>query len=72
VNVNYRGYPANVAAVAKRHANLSLAKSPGGRVRSGKALLLGKKREALVNMARRHGLNHAGKTKQQLVNALFG
>ena len=72
VNLNYRGYPANVAAVAKRHANLSLAKSPGGRVRSGKALLLGKKREALVNMARRHGLNHAGKTKQQLVNALFG
>lgn len=72
VNVNYRGYAPNVAAIAKRHANLTLTKSPGGRVRTGKALLLGKKREVLVNMARRHGIAHSGKTKQQLVNALYG
>lgn len=72
VNVNYRGYASNVAAIAKRHANLTLTKSPGGRIRTGKALLLSKKRDVLVNMARRHGIAHSGKTKQQLVNALYG
>jgi hypothetical protein len=72
INLNYRGYAPNVAVIAKRHANLALTKSPGGRVRGGKALLLGKKRDELVNMARRHGLVHSGKTKAQLVNALYG
>lgn len=72
VDVNARGYRANVAAIAKRRAALKLGKSPGGRIRGNKALLTSKKKEELVAMARRFGLAHSGKTKQQLVNALYG
>ena len=71
VNINARGYAANVAAIAKRRATLKLAKSPGGRVRKNKTLLLSKSKTELVQMARAAGTKTSG-TKQEIVNALFG
>lgn len=71
VNINARGYAANVAAIAKRRSTLKLAKSPGGRVRKNKALLLSKTKPELVQLARAAGTKTNG-TKQEIVNALFG
>jgi hypothetical protein len=71
VNINARGYAANVAAIAKRRATLKLAKSPGGRVRKNKTLLLSKTKAELVQLARAAGTKTNG-TKQEIVNALFG
>lgn len=72
-NLNKLGYPPNVTAVAKRRVNLKLTKSPGrGRVRKNKALLMSKKRDELVQLARNAGVPHSGRTKQQIVNALYG
>jgi len=71
VNINARGYAPNVAAIAKRRSTLKLAKSPGGRVRKNKTLLLSKKKDELVQLARAAGTKTNG-TKQEIVNALFG
>lgn len=72
-NLNRLGYPPNVAAVAKRRVTLKLTKSPGrGRVRKNKTLLMSKKRDELVQLARNAGVPHSGRTKQQLINALYG
>lgn len=72
-NLNRFGYPPNVAAVAKRRVTLKLSKSPGrGRVRKNKTLLMSKKRDELVQLARNAGVPHSGRTKQQLINALYG
>ena len=71
VNINARGYAPNVAAIAKRRATLKLAKSPGGRIRKNKALLLSKTKPELVQLARAAGTKTNG-TKQEIVNALFG
>jgi len=71
VNINARGYAPNVAVIAKRRSTLKLAKSPGGRVRKNKALLLSKTKTELSNMARAAGTKTNG-TKQEIVNALFG
>lgn len=57
--------------VAKRRTNLKLTKSENGRIRTGKKLLEGLKRDELVNMARFHGLMHSGKTKAQLIKSLW-
>lgn len=71
VNINARGYASNVAALAKRRASLKLSKSPGGRVRKNKMLLLSKTKADLVQLARAAGTKTNG-TKQEIVNALFG
>lgn len=71
VNINARGYAANVAEIAKRRSTLKLAKSPGGRVRKNKTLLLSKTKAELVQLARAAGTKTNG-TKQEIVNALFG
>jgi hypothetical protein len=71
VNINARGYAANVAGIAKRRSTLKLAKSPGGRVRKNKTLLLSKTKAELVQLARAAGTKTNG-TKQEIVNALFG
>jgi serine/threonine protein kinase len=71
VNINARGYAPNVAAIAKRRSTLKLAKSPGGRVRKNKTLLLSKTKTELVQLARAAGMKTNG-TKQEIVNALFG
>jgi hypothetical protein len=60
-----------VNRVAKRRTNLKLAKGNNGRVRSGKKLLEGYKKDELVAMARRHGLATSGKTKDQLITLLW-
>jgi hypothetical protein len=57
--------------VGARRANLKLTKGPNGRVRTGARLLEGLKREQLVNMAKKHGLTHSGKTKAQLIASLW-
>jgi len=79
-----KGYPVNNAkresrawakawtnSVAKRRVNLKLSKGTNGRVRVGARLLEGLKRDQLVNMAKKHGLTHSGKTKAQLINSLW-
>jgi hypothetical protein len=60
-----------VNRVGHRRANLKLTKGPNGRVRTGARLLEGLKREQLVNMAKKHGLTHSGKTKAQLIASLW-
>jgi hypothetical protein len=57
--------------VGSRRANLKLSLGSNGRVRTGLKLLTSLKRDQLVNMARRHGLAHSGKTKAQLINSLW-
>lgn len=72
-NLNKRGYNNTVASVARRRHAENLHKGPNGRVRSGKTLLAGKKKDQLVAMAQRHGITGASKmTKDQIVNALYG
>jgi len=79
-----KGYPMNNAkresrawakawtnSVAKRRVNLKLSKGTNGRIRGGTRLLEGLKRDQLVNMAKKHGLTHSGKTKAQLINSLW-
>ena len=79
-----KGYPVNNAkresrawaqawtnSVAKRRVNLKLSKGTNGRVRVGVRLLEGLKRDQLVNMVKKHGLTHSGKTKAQLINSLW-
>ena len=60
-----------VNRVGHRRANLKLTTGPNGRVRTGARLLEGLKREQLVNMAKKHGLTHSGKTKAQLIASLW-
>ena len=50
---------------------LQLKKSPGGRVRMGKKLLLSFKRDELVRLARKYGVAHQGKVKQEIVDGLW-
>lgn len=57
--------------VVARRANLKLSKGPNGRVRTGARLLEGLKRDQLVNLAKKHGLTHSGKTKAQLILSLW-
>jgi hypothetical protein len=57
--------------VVARRANLKLSKGPNGRVRTGARLLEGLKRDQLVNLAKKHGLTHSGKTKAQLIISLW-
>jgi hypothetical protein len=60
-----------ISRVGQRRTNLKLAKGNNGRVRTGKKLLEGHKKDELVAMARRHGLATSGKTKEQLINLLW-
>ena len=55
-----------------RRTNLKLSKSPGGRIHSSGKLLTGLKREELVKLANKYGIPHSGKTKPQLINAIWG
>ena len=57
--------------VVARRTNLKLSKGPNGRVRTGARLLEGLKRDQLVNLAKKHGLTHSGKTKAQLILSLW-
>lgn len=57
--------------VVSRRINLKLSKGPNGRVRTGARLLEGFKRDQLVNMAKKYGLTHSGKTKAQLILSLW-
>jgi hypothetical protein len=60
-----------VNKVSHRRANLKLVMGSNGRVRTGTRLLEGLKRDQLVNMAKKHGLTYSGKTKAQLIHALW-
>jgi hypothetical protein len=72
-NLNKRGYSANVAGIARRRVAEQLVKGANGRVRTGKVLLISKKKPELVAMALRHGITGAySKTKEELVSALYG
>lgn len=72
-NLVKRGYPENIAVVARRRVAMKLAKGTNGRVRSGRTLLASKKKPELVTLARRYGITGAEKmTKNRIVNALFG
>jgi hypothetical protein len=51
--------------------NLKLSKSPGGRIRTNKKLLVGLKRDELVKLANKYGISHSGKTKAQIANSLW-
>jgi hypothetical protein len=57
--------------VVARRTNLKLTKGPNGRVRTGARLLEGLKRDQLVNLAKKYGLTHSGKTKAQLILSLW-
>ena len=71
-NIKKNGFTSPTRKIAQRRVALNLAKSPGGRIRGKKALLVSKKKDELVQMARNAGIPHSNKTKQQLVNALYG
>ena len=60
-----------VKRVTQRRTNLKLTKGNNGRVRTGKKLLEGHKKDELVAMARRYGLKTNGKTKDQLIRSLW-
>ena len=60
-----------VNKVSHRRANLRLTMGSNGRVRAGTRLLEGYKRDELVSMAKKHGIAHSGKTKSQLIHALW-
>lgn len=57
--------------VGKRRQNLKLTKNANGRIRAGRKLLNGHKKDELVAMARKHGLTTNGKTKEQLIRLLW-
>ena len=71
-NIKKNGFKSSARKTAQRRVTLNLSKSPGGRIRGKKALLVSKKKDELVQMARNAGIPHSNKTKQQLVNALYG
>ena len=60
-----------VSRVTKRRQNLKLTQGNNGRVRAGKKLLMGHKKDELVAMAKKHGLKTNGKTKDQLIKSLW-
>jgi hypothetical protein len=71
-NLAKNGFTPNAIRIATRRVTLNMEKSPGGRIRGKKTLLMSRKKDELVQMARNAGIPHSNKTKQQLVNALYG
>ena len=68
-----RASPARASPVRRRRVAEQLVKGANGRVRTGKVLLISKKKPELVAMALRHGITGAySKTKEELVSALYG
>ena len=59
------------ARVGKRRGNLGLTKGNNGRIRAGRKLLEGHKKDELVAMAHKHGFKTNGKTKEQIIKMLW-
>ena len=72
-NLTRLGFPNSVRRVAQRRVNAHLTNAPNGRVRAGKRLLEGYKKQELLNMARQYGVPvNASMTKDKIIRALFG
>ena len=72
-NLVKRAYAEHVIPIAHRRRAENLSKGSNGRVRTGKTLLSGKKKDQLVAMARRHGITGANAmTKNMIISALYG
>jgi hypothetical protein len=72
-NLARRGYIPNAVSLAHKRFNMNLSRGANGRIRQGKTLLMSKKKEELVALARRYGITGAqNMTKEKIASALYG